>query len=95
MKLSISHHLNTLHTYTHTLYTHTPHIQSMCAQYWPDKVGGSVIYGKVSVKLISESTDQDIIVRKLEVSSTVKAVRYVMAFDLFSGVALDEAIHVF
>ncbi len=47
----------------------------MCAQYWPEEVGGSATYGKVVVKLVSETTDKDVIARKLEISSTVKAVR--------------------
>ncbi len=50
----------------------------MCTQYWPDKVNEEVTYGKMTIKLLSEKVEKEIIVRKLEISQTVKVVRYVI-----------------
>ena len=50
----------------------------MCTQYWPGKVNEEVTYGKMTIKLLSEKVEKEIIVRKLEISQTVKVVRYVI-----------------
>ncbi|XP_064407627.1 receptor-type tyrosine-protein phosphatase T-like [Halichondria panicea] len=46
--------------------------KDMCTQYWPDKVDGEVTYGKMTLKLLSEKCEKEIIVRKLEISQTLK-----------------------
>ncbi|XP_064407145.1 uncharacterized protein LOC135351979 isoform X2 [Halichondria panicea] len=46
--------------------------KDMCTQYWPDKVDGEVTYGKITIKLLSEKCEKEIVVRKLEISQTMK-----------------------
>ena len=50
----------------------------MCTQYWPGKVNEEVTHGKMTIKLLSEKVEKEIIMRKLEISQTVKVVRYVI-----------------
>ena len=57
-------------------------LQDMCTQYWPDKVDGEVTYDKMTLKLLSEKCEKEIIVRKLEISQTLKVVRYTICLQV-------------
>ncbi len=57
-------------------------LQDMCTQYWPDKVDGEVNYGKMTIKLLSEKLEKEISVRKLEISQTLKVVRYIICLQV-------------
>ncbi len=46
----------------------------MCTQYWPGKVNEEVTYGNMTIKLLSEKVEKEIIVRKLEISQVVRYV---------------------
>ncbi len=57
----------------------------MCTQYWPDKVNEEVTYGKMTIKLLSEKVEKEIIMRKLEISQVVKVVRDISVVSVMEG----------
>ncbi len=57
----------------------------MCTQYWPDKVNEEVTHGKMTIKLLSEKVEKEIIMRKLEISQVVKVVRDISVVSVMEG----------
>ena len=57
----------------------------MCTQYWPGKVNEEVTYGKMTIKLLSEKVEKEIIMRKLEISQVVKVVRDISVVSVMEG----------
>ncbi len=65
-------------------------LQDMCTQYWPDKVDGEVTYGKMTIKLLSEKYEKEIVVRKLEISQTLKVVSIMQYNCYVAGYLADQ-----